>query len=79
MSALSVQDWQAVLKEIADQKRHRLTGSEYKELVGLIDAQPKDVESLVQTRKLVAQLAQHQGADAPAPFRDIGHNRAFQV
>lgn len=79
MSALSVQDWQAVLKEIAEQKRHRLTGSEYKELVGFIDAQPKDVENLVQTRKLIAQLAQHQGPDAPAPFRDLGHNRAFQV
>jgi hypothetical protein len=79
MSAFNVQEWQTVLKDIADQKRHRLTGSEYKELVGLIDAQPKDVDSLVQTRKLVAQLAQHQGPDAPAPFRDPGHNRAFQV
>jgi hypothetical protein len=79
MSELNVVDWQAVLKDIAEQKRHRLTGSEYKQLITLIDAQPKNMNSLLETRKLIAQLAQHQGPDAPSPFLDPGHNRAFRV
>lgn len=79
MSAMSIQDWQLALKDIAEQKRHRLTGSEYRDLVTLIDEQPKSQAHLLETRKLVAQLAQHQGPEAPAPFRDQGHNRAFEV
>lgn len=79
MGQLNIGDWQAILKDIAEQKRHRLTGSEYKQLVTLIDAQPKDMNNLQETRKLVAQLAKHQGPDAPPPFRDQSHNRAFQV
>lgn len=75
----SIQNWQSVLKDIADQKRDKLTGGEFKELVGFIEAQRRDVRSMVQTRQLIAQLAQHQGPGAPPPFQDVGHNRAFEV
>lgn len=63
MSASSIQEWQGVLQDIAEQKRHRLTGSEYKEVIAAIEAQPKDIESQHIARQLVAKLAQHQGHD----------------
>lgn len=79
MSANSIQEWQGVLQDIAEQKRHRLTGSEYKEVIAAIEAQPKDIESLHIARQLVAKLAQHQGHESEAPFRDQSLNRVFNV
>ncbi|GLO32884.1 MULTISPECIES: hypothetical protein [Pseudomonas] len=79
MSANSIQEWQGVLQDIAEQKRHRLTGSEYKEVIAAIEAQPKDIESLHIARQLVAKLAQHQGHESEAPFRDESLNRVFNV
>lgn len=79
MSSLSVSDWQSVLQDIQEKKRHRLTGSEYKDLIQTIEDQPKHMDALQQARRLVAQFAQHEGPDAKPPFRDPSLNRVFLV
>jgi hypothetical protein len=42
----------ASCRTFAEQKRHRLTGSEYKEVIAAIEAQPKDIESQHIARQL---------------------------
>lgn len=79
MEILSADDWEQVLKAIAKNERHRLTGSEYKQLVQVIEAHPRDARNIQQACRLVAALADHQGAGTQPPFNDPYLNKVYQV
>jgi hypothetical protein len=77
MSASSIQEWQGVLQDIAEQKRHRLTGSEYKEVIAAIEAQPRRCGQHSASVAVASWLSPR--ALNPSSFRDQGLNRVFNV
>lgn len=78
MRDLSLEDWQQVLQDIKEKRRHRLTGGEYKALIEAVNSYPHIQNARQLAKDVAVLLARHEGSGAKPPFKDPAMNRVFQ-
>ncbi len=78
MHNLSLEDWQQVLQDIKEKRRHRLTGSEYKSIIEAVNNHHNIKNSQQLAKDIAVLLARHEGPGAKPPFNDPAMNRVFQ-